>query len=74
MKMKCRLARILAARGGGCAGGAGGAEGAEAREVAAFRRSTLSAYLQGTNDYVLVALIVAHHPYITSYTVNIYKS
>ncbi|XP_047537193.1 ubiquitin carboxyl-terminal hydrolase puf isoform X2 [Vanessa atalanta] len=42
-----RLARILAARGG--AGGAGGAEGVDAREAAAFRRSTLSAYLQGLN-------------------------
>lgn len=41
-----RLARILAARGG--SGSAGGTEGVDAREAAAFRRSTLSAYLQGT--------------------------
>lgn len=40
-----RLARILAARGG--SGSAGGTEGVDAREAAAFRRSTLSAYLQG---------------------------
>ncbi|XP_069360601.1 ubiquitin carboxyl-terminal hydrolase puf isoform X3 [Maniola hyperantus] len=42
-----RLARILAARGG--AGASSGTEGTDAREAAAFRRSTLSAYLQGLN-------------------------
>ncbi|XP_075983253.1 ubiquitinyl hydrolase 1 puf [Anticarsia gemmatalis] len=58
-----RLARILAARGGngngntGSAssgngsgnGGSSGSETADGREAAAFRRSTLSAYLQGLN-------------------------
>lgn len=58
-----RLARILAARGasGGSGGGGGGGSGnstassgsggsgdsGDGREAAAFRRSTLSAYLQG---------------------------
>ncbi|XP_028171395.1 ubiquitin carboxyl-terminal hydrolase puf [Ostrinia furnacalis] len=43
-----RLARILAARGA-AGGGAASAESGDGREAAAFRRSTLSAYLQGLN-------------------------
>ncbi|KAJ0173738.1 hypothetical protein K1T71_010887 [Dendrolimus kikuchii] len=56
-----RLARILAARGGSGSGNGGssgngnssstnsGSETTDSREAAAFRRSTLSAYLQGLN-------------------------
>ncbi|XP_060805071.1 ubiquitin carboxyl-terminal hydrolase puf isoform X2 [Amyelois transitella] len=45
-----RLARVLAARGGGGGGSSGSsADSTDAREAAAFRRSTLSAYLQGLN-------------------------
>ncbi|KAM3962482.1 LOW QUALITY PROTEIN: ubiquitinyl hydrolase 1 puf [Aphomia sociella] len=50
-----RLARILAARGGNnstgnsSSGSASNSESPDGREAAAFRRSTLSAYLQGLN-------------------------
>ncbi|KAI8425240.1 hypothetical protein MSG28_007040 [Choristoneura fumiferana] len=47
-----RLARILAARGGASSGNSNSSNSsgeADGREAAAFRRSTLSAYLQGLN-------------------------
>ncbi|XP_061722090.1 ubiquitin carboxyl-terminal hydrolase puf [Cydia pomonella] len=47
-----RLARILAARGSGSSGNSNSSSSsgeADGREAAAFRRSTLSAYLQGLN-------------------------
>ncbi|XP_049877741.1 ubiquitin carboxyl-terminal hydrolase puf [Pectinophora gossypiella] len=54
-----KLARILASRGGGSSSSGGGttgsstatasADASDGREAAAFRRSTLSAYLQGLN-------------------------
>ncbi|XP_068619314.1 ubiquitin carboxyl-terminal hydrolase puf [Battus philenor] len=44
-----RLARILASRGGGSGSSSSSNDGVDCREAAAFRRSTLSAYLQGLN-------------------------